>query len=90
MKNLCFLCKEPSSTSESLHKASTFRLDARARKCALDLQDDRLLAMLSAGDLVAQDVLYHALCLESLYNSQSALYLAQEYNLSSYSISQSL
>ena len=67
------MCNGPSSTSESLHKASTFRLDARVRKCALNLQDDRLLAKLSAGDLVAQDAQYHARCLASLYNRASSL-----------------
>ena len=68
------MCNGPSSTSESLHKASTFRLDASVRKCALNLQDDRLLAKLwSAGDLVAQDAQFHARCLASLYNRASSL-----------------
>ena len=56
MRNLCFLCNEPSSTFQSLHKDSTFHLDARVRIGALDSQDDRLLAKLSAGDLVAQSI----------------------------------
>ena len=68
-----FLSNEPLSPSESLHKASTFRLDARVRNCVLDLQDDLLMAKLSVWDLVAQDAQYHARCLPSPYNRTSSL-----------------
>jgi len=34
----------------------------------MKLQDKKLLAKLSAGDLIAQDALYHLPCLVSLYN----------------------
>lgn len=64
-KDVCFFCDLPSS--EPFHRASTFQLDARARKCALDLQDKRLLAKLSSGDMVGQDAQYHAKCLAALY-----------------------
>ena len=39
----------------------------------MDLQDQRLLAKLSAGDMVAQEAKYHAPCLASLYNKATAL-----------------
>uniref|UniRef100_UPI00358DDC4D uncharacterized protein n=1 Tax=Myxine glutinosa TaxID=7769 RepID=UPI00358DDC4D len=61
--DVCFLCEDV-STSEPLREASTFRLDSRVRRCALDLQDERLLAKLSAGDMVAQDAKYHPRWLE--------------------------
>ena len=71
-ENICFFCEKVSAT-EPLHEASTFRLDSRVRQCALDLQDQRLLAKLSAGDMVAQEAKYHAPCLASLYNKAAAL-----------------
>lgn len=70
--DICFLCEDV-STSEPLREASTFRLDSRVRRCALDLQDERLLAKLSAGDMVAQDAKYHAKCLATLYNKTRSL-----------------
>jgi len=62
----CFFCEEKGKPN-SLHKVSTFPLDKRVRKCALQLQDSALLAKLSGGDLVAQEAQYHAPCLVSLY-----------------------
>ncbi len=43
-------------------------MDIRVRQCAVKLQDKQLLAKLSAGDLIAQDALYHLPCFVSLYN----------------------
>ena len=63
----CFFCDKPAG-NESLRKASTFDLDRRVRKCALKLEDKSLIAKLSAGDMMAQDALYHVKCLVSLYN----------------------
>ena len=42
-KDICFFC-ETSTTSEPLHEVSTFQVDSRVRKCALVLQDERVLA----------------------------------------------
>ena len=71
--DLCFFCDRPSSGSAgALHKASTFRLHARVRTCALHLQDERLIAKLSAGDMVAQDAVYHSRCLAALYKKVSS------------------
>ena len=64
----CFFCGKPAQASESLHHASTFGLDARVRQCALQLQDQSLLAKLSTGDLIALEAKYHVKCLVSLYN----------------------
>ena len=60
--------EQPATTGKSLCKASTFGMDVRVRQCAVKLQDKQLLAKLSAGDLIAQDALYHLPCLVSLYN----------------------
>lgn len=64
----CFFCEKPGKLSESLHQASTLGLYARVRQCALQLQDQSLLAKLSAGDLIALEAKYHIQCLVSLYN----------------------
>ena len=64
----CFFCGKPAKASESLHHALTFGLDARVRQCALQLQDQCLLAKLSVGDLIALEAKYHVQCLVSLYN----------------------
>ena len=68
----CFFCDSDAEAGESLHKASTLELDARVRKCALELQDKPLLAKLSSGDMVAQDAEYHIKCLVTLYNRARA------------------
>ena len=36
---------------DTLHEAATFGLNQKVTKCATDLQDQQLLAKLSAGDL---------------------------------------
>lgn len=43
-------------------------MDARVRKCAIQLQDRVLLAKLSTGDLIFQEAVYHSNCLVTLYN----------------------
>lgn len=60
-----------------LHRASTMGMDARVRECAVSLNDQALLAKLSAGDMVAQDAVYHSKCLAAMYkkakrNSESS------------------
>ena len=63
-KESCYFCE---GMSEPLRAASTYKVDDRVRKSALALQDGKLLAKLSAGDMMAQDAKYHPLCLASLY-----------------------
>ena len=45
----CFFCGVSANMSEPLHQVSTLGLDARVRQCALQLQDQGLLAKMSAG-----------------------------------------
>ena len=37
------------------------------QKCAAQLSDSRILSKLAAGDMVAQDAVYHSLCLKDYY-----------------------
>eukprot|EP00795_Rhopilema_esculentum_P005342 gene5342-514_t len=65
-KDVCFLCDEEEKES-ALRKASTMNLNERLNQCSRILNDGKLLALLSAGDAVAQDLMYHPKCLASLY-----------------------
>ncbi|KAG7172958.1 hypothetical protein Hamer_G008456, partial [Homarus americanus] len=65
---MCFFCNQHARDTNSWHYASTFELDARVRKCALQLQEQHFLAKLSAGDPIAQEAKYHVQCLVSVYN----------------------
>jgi len=49
----------------SLREAVTLHLDSHIRKCALELQDQCLLAKLSGGDMIASEAKCHAKCLVS-------------------------
>ena len=48
----CFLCDEPAG-SAGLHNASTYDIDMKVRKCAMELEDTTLLAKLAPGDMIA-------------------------------------
>lgn len=63
----CFFCDEADS---GLHAESTHEVDKRVRECATLLNDGKLLSKLSAGDMVAIDVMYHSKCSVSLYNQK--------------------
>ena len=65
-KDVCFLCDEEEKEGV-LRKASAMKLNERLNQCSRILIDGKLLALLSAGDAVAQDLMYHAKCLASLY-----------------------
>ena len=73
----CFIC-EISGTLKDLRRASTFKLDTKVRKCALQLKDSKLLAKLSDGDLIAQKAKYHPACLTDLYRKTQAQTMAKE------------
>ena len=60
--DLCFFCNEPAGTT-NLHEASTHKLDMKVRRCALQLEDRKLLGKLSAGDMIALETKYHWNCL---------------------------
>ena len=57
----------------------TMQLNERMNRCAEILNDGRLLAKLSAGDAVAQEIKYHPACLAALYNRERAHRNAEEY-----------
>lgn len=63
----CFICDK--ADSRPLHKVSTLGLDARVRESAALLNDEKLLAKLSSGDLIALEAAYHAQCLSVLYRN---------------------
>jgi hypothetical protein len=46
----------------------TMQLNDKFNPCAQNLQDEKLLAKLSIGDAVAQELKYHAGCLTVLCN----------------------
>ena len=51
------------------------QLDKWLIECARNLNDGKLLAMLSGGDVVAQELKYHYSCLTALYNKERAYLL---------------
>lgn len=51
-----------------MHAVQTKNVDYRVRQCAYALLDERLIAKLSAGDMMTVEAKYHALCLTGLYN----------------------
>ena len=65
-KDYCFFC-EPGNQS-NLYQAETLKVDKKVRDCAVLLNDGKLIAKLSAGDMVALEAKYHTAHLVSLYN----------------------
>ena len=55
----------------------TMQLDKRLNECARNLNDGKLLAVLSGGD-VAQELKYHYSCLTALYHKEWAYLLTIE------------
>ena len=51
----CFLCEKQEPKSE-LRKAMTMELDQKLNECARNLNDGKLLARLTGGDIVAQEL----------------------------------
>ena len=68
---LCFICEDESATAQ-LRDAMTMQVNERINECARNLSDMKLLAKLSAGDVVAQEFKYHPACLVGLYNRERA------------------
>lgn len=66
---VCLFCDMPEDAHHPLHEVSTLDMvDKRVQECALVLSDNRLLAKLATGDMVAIEAKYHANCLAQLYN----------------------
>jgi len=63
----CLFC-DKGADDGPLHQVSSFAVDYRVRNCASILQDSKLLAKLSIGDLIATEAKYHDRCLVALYN----------------------
>ena len=62
--NICFFC----DTQDDATLASTMKLDANVRSAAQQLGDEKLLAKMSEGDMVAIEAKYHIKCLNNLSN----------------------
>jgi hypothetical protein len=65
----CSLCDNHSPMSD-LREAMTVQFAQGLRDCAATLQDEQLLATLSAGDIIAQESKYQAAFLAALYNRE--------------------
>ena len=65
----CFICEKFVGRSE-VREAMTMQLNDRPNQCAQNLQDEKLLAKLSVGDAIAQELKYHAGYLTALYNRE--------------------
>lgn len=61
-----FLCEEESSI-EDMGEAMIMKLNGKINVCATTLNDGKLVAKLSAGDIVPQELKFHPPCLVSLY-----------------------
>ena len=67
----CFFCEEEDDIS-NMQEGMTERLNEHLNQCARTLNDGKLLAKLSAGDVVALEIKYHLRCLQKLYNAERA------------------
>ena len=54
--------------TENLHCPEHLEVNEKVKECAYLLNDNKLIAKLSAGDMIAIEARYHARCLVSLYN----------------------
>jgi len=65
----CFICDKEAPSSK-LRQVMTMNLNNRLNECAQTLNDGKLLARLSGGDAIAQELKYHFACLTDLYNRE--------------------
>ena len=63
----CFFCEKPDIKS-NLHATTMLEVDKRVRNCAVLLNDNKLIAKLSTGDMIATEAKYHGKYLVGLYN----------------------
>ena len=75
IKIICFFCKKDviGSDRNAMAKISYERLN----DCTELLEDKKLIAKLSAGDLVAQEGKYHLNCLTTVYKRERAFFRQQ-------------
>ena len=64
-----FICDKKTSSSEH-RQVMTMNLNNRLNECAQTLNDEKLLAKLSGGNVIAQEFKYHFVCLTDLYNRE--------------------
>lgn len=67
IKTVCIFCED--ATSHKLHAFTTFSAEQSLREMATMMQDTKLLAKMSGGDLVALEAKYHLTCLTKYRNS---------------------
>ena len=68
----CLFYNKPGTSTNLLRNASTGDLDTKVMQCAIDLEDQYLLAKLSRGNVVGTDMKYHPKCLIAFYNRNRA------------------
>ena len=56
----CCFCDKVGTEAAPLHDAMTPKITQRVRVCALKLQDQKIIAKLCPGVLVAQEAKYHS------------------------------
>ena len=71
----CLFCR---TKEGELREAMTMQVNKRINECAKTISDKKLLAKLSAGDVIAQELKYHPACLVALYNEERAYLKAKE------------
>ena len=67
----CILCDRIAPASD-LRQVMTLHLINRLHECATAISDGTLLARLSGGDAIAQELKYHHTCLTDLYNRETS------------------
>lgn len=65
----CFICDKEAPSSK-LRQVMTMNLNNRLNECAQTLNEGKLLARLSDGDAIAQELKYNFACLTHLYNRE--------------------
>ena len=68
--NLCFFC-DKSDQESNLHRVRSLSLDRNVWQYTTDLNKTKLLAKLSAGDMIAIKAVYHKQCLSLLFNQHA-------------------
>ena len=71
---VCLFWDKPGSLTEPLHEAMIDQVTHRVKQCAITLLDERLMAKVSSGDLVASEAKYHTKCLVALYNQGYSMF----------------
>lgn len=70
-KSNCLFCEELDFDT-NLHTVTTFNVNEKIRNGAISLNDHKLLAKLSASDLIAMESKYHLACLTKLYRDEKS------------------